>query len=128
MDKWLHAKMESLTDEFLSGLGVGWVYEAQYLAYLECYVFARFDQAHTFWIDYAEYQKAQTPEGQPPSQLAHHLDGSDLVNALRQFRRRYEGPRKANFVVPPSKKPVIEVPPDQTEMALGLFDLLGGEP
>lgn len=138
MDRWLRAKLDALVSEFNSGSGSGWVFETQYLAYLECYAAARIGHAHTFWADYQEFRKKHTPEGHPPQQLARsYPERADLMKALQKFRLKYEMPTRTPFVAPDPKKPDVSKAQNRSPVrsegegkgpSLSLFDILEEEP
>lgn len=128
MIPWLRTKLDTITKEFLDGGGFGAVFEATYLAYLECYIAARNGDFHKMWHDFRADCVKLTPEGEEPRGHYHRTEGNRqaLVDLLVAFRSRYEGPRKAK--PEPTVKAQSDAPASSTEgEGLDLFDIIGGD-
>lgn len=111
MQVWLRAKLDGLIQEFLDGSGYGGVYEAQFLAYLECLVAHEYGvpRVTAFWDEWRTVCAAKTPQGGQVQCLSNLIqDREELVRALREFQRRFTGPTKRRF-----KAPVPPAPPVQ---------------
>ena len=122
MQEWLRSKLDHITREFLAGGGYGGVFEAQYLAYLECLVASVSgpQAAPRVWDGWHEVCAQATPEGEQPCCLSNRVESrEELVKALQQFRLRFEGPRRRIFRVPTKTK--------KAPAELDLFDLLNGD-
>ena len=91
MQKWLLSKMDLITAEFLKGEGYGAVYEAQFLAYLECLLVASGKDPNILWDAY----RAEAKDGCKPRCFAHRLTNrQDLVDALQGLQRKFAVPRR----------------------------------
>ena len=125
MRQWLTSKLEHITKEFLEGGGYGEVYEAQFIAYLDC----RESHLPDFWERFKTACDARTPEGQEPRCFAFYIeDRQELVDALAEFARQFDGPRATRVVV---EEPVRAQPEpaasSTSEPEMTLFDLLSEE-
>lgn len=106
MQNWLRTKFDHITAEFLAGGGTGAVFEATYLAYLECLVahWGGTDQAARVWIEWGEVCTKATPSGEPVRCMSNRVtDREELVKSLHQFRRRFEGPTHRAIRLPAPK-------------------------
>jgi hypothetical protein len=113
MQTWLLDKLDHITEEFLGGGGFGTVFEAQYLAYLECLLTARGHPAD-IWTRLREMRQKSTPPGEPVRSLSYVIeDRQELVDALLAFRAQFEGPSRAKL---PSTRGIEAV-----------LDFLGGD-
>jgi hypothetical protein len=128
MRAWLDSKLDAITKEFLDGGGYGAVFEAQYIAYLECQEFQSGGPAAAalVWSLFTEVcTEAVTGDEKPTSFSSRITDRQDLVDALKKFRGRFAGPRKSRFVPPaPDQSDDLVRSEDEGEEPLGLFDLL----
>jgi len=132
MQGWLRSKLDHITAEFLGGGGYGAVYEAQFLAYLECLLVvfhqdvAPGNQSANFWEQFKEACVAATPEGKTPRNFTFYIeDRQELVDALRAFQKRFDLPSPSKFI-----SPAAQNEPEASsggEEAMDLFDLLGGD-
>ena len=123
MQNWLRRKLDHITQEFLAGEGYGGVFEAQYLAYLECLVAHWQGVLATpgVWVAWHEVCAKATPKGEKVTCLSNRIaDRAELVRALNQFRRRYTGPTR-RFRAQPA--PEVR----STEEGIDLFDLISGD-
>lgn len=114
---WLQAKLDAITSEFLSGGGHGAVYEAQFLAYLDCLLVARGAPSSEMWAAYREACRQATPEGVGPRCFALNLPHrKTLVEALQAFQEA----RLSGGADP-------ETPPGDLTGLLDFFDGQGSE-
>lgn len=116
MQAWLISKMDHITQEFLAGGGYPWAYEAQFIAYLECWVVIRRGEeaAASLWADFHKL----CLETDPPTSLGgRNVTRKEMVAALRQLQRRFEGPQPKSFKIPP---------PAKAAQPLSLSDFLSG--
>jgi len=128
MQTWLREKIDHITTEFLAGGGHGAVYEAQFLAYLECGIKASKGNPTRIWTEFTALCVEAAAEGEPPRSYSCRItDRQELVDALRTFQRRFETPRKARFAAPSPPAQTEPVTSSSEGEALGLFDLLTGE-
>ncbi len=126
MISWLRDKLDQITGEFLGGGGYGTVFEAQFLAYLECYVAARGGDPTTVWSKLRQRQQ-EIPEGEEVRSFSHTItDRQELVDVLQTFRRQFEGPRKSNYS-PTAARAQPESVARSREGMEAILDLLGGE-
>lgn len=122
MQTWLLTKLDHLTQAFLAGGGYGGVFEAQYLAYLECLVAATrgLAAAESMWADWYDVCAKAAPEGEKATCLSNRVpDREELVAALQQFQRRFDGPTRRVLRVPK--------PRSRTGEEVNIFDLLNGD-
>lgn len=127
MQVWLRGKLDHITQEFLEGCGTGAVFEAQYLAYLECAVADRqgSEVAGRVWDEWTEVCSRATPDGEPVRCLSSRvLDREELVAALRRFQGRFDGPVQRVRV--PRDRAKTPKRSSQDE-GIDLFALLAGE-
>jgi hypothetical protein len=129
------SRIEDLTEQYLKGEGFGEIYECCVLTYLEVSVAARGFDPDKMWDGWLAILQERTGNVAP---LARHLGDSpegraELVEALKQFRRRFALPRTRppGFSLPDSQVDVVESvepqPPEDTGEPLDLFDFLNGD-
>jgi hypothetical protein len=122
MQVWLRSKLDHITQEFLDGGGYGGVYEAQFLAYLECLVahWHGTPRVDSFWPEWRKVCAKATPEGKKVQALSNWLqDRKELVKALRDFQSQFDGPTPKRFR-PPKQAQAADVPRSEPD----LMDLL----
>lgn len=95
MQNWCNEKLESLTQEFLTGHGHPLVFEAQYLAYLEV------REVHWHGPDGGQKVWSRFRENGPFGPQS--TDRKELVEALRKFKRQFDGPRKVPVAISPQQ-------------------------
>lgn len=128
MHVWLRDKLQNVTKEFLDGASFGTVFEAVYLAYLECLVahWRGVPAAREVWEGWHKVCEERTPPGEKVSCLSTWVtDRQELVDALQAYQRRFEGPTPRRFKLPKEAQPEPEKRSDDGEF--GLLDLLTGE-
>jgi len=117
---WLLKKLDYMEQGYLKHGGSPQVFEAQYLAYLECYVSATKGDPNKVWTLLREIRAQETPEGENVRGYSHTLTGTKLVKALSSLRHRLGGP---------SRKGTLQgaqlPPPVRSEEVMDLFDWLG---
>lgn len=133
MQTWLRSKLDCITREFLDGGGYGAIFEVSYLSYLECMVATRRGaaQASKVWPEWGEVCTKATPEGEKVQCLSNRVtDREELVKALQEFQRRFEGPSRRAFKKPP-KQEAQPQPPTRSgggeAKEFDLFDFLSGD-
>jgi hypothetical protein len=117
MEDWLQSKLDQITREFLAGDGTGLLFEAQYLAYLECLLMYAHGtpQAEHLWVSWQACCAQNTPSGMKVRCLSHHvMDRPKLAQHLDQIRRQSQGPKALN------------IPCAILDERMDLFDLLSG--
>lgn len=122
MQTWLLAKLDHITQEFLAGGGYGGVFEAQYLAYLECLVAVTRGSAaaESLWADWYDVCAKAAPEGEKATCLSNRVtDRAELVTALQECQRRFDSPTRRTLRTPKAKTNATE--------AVDIFDLLNGD-
>jgi hypothetical protein len=127
MPDWFRNKLDHITKEFLDGGGYGAVFEASFIAYLECLLVHRGGQPVDIWGLWTGVCKEATPEDEPVQCLSNRVpDREELVKALQNFRGRFDGPTRHSLVV--TSEAQLDPLPRSTETGgLDLFDLLTGD-
>lgn len=119
MTKWLIEKLKLLTQEFQAGHGPSEVFEAFYLAYLECLQVAEGRDASRVWSQWTLWCQEQAGEGEPVQPMNRMTDRQGLITALTTFQRHLCPPVQARIraPVPPETSPVDDL--------LDMFEVLG---
>jgi len=104
MRAWLQERLNYLEQGYLLRGGSAHAYEAQYLTYLECYVFATHGDPSKVLTVLHETRAPETPDGEPIRGFSSQLTGLPLVEALRNLRRRFEGPSPKVMILPRNQK------------------------
>lgn len=124
MQDWLRTKLDGLVEAYLSQEVWSVGFEIQFLAYLDAFAHAR-GTGEGFWQIYAQLQKEHTREGDKPKALAFLIhDKKKLVQALTQFRQKFEGPRKIVMKTPKTPQESKERAPHPDPSALSIFEIL----
>jgi len=126
--RWLRDKLDHIAKEFLGGGGYGAVFEAQFLAYLECLVVVRRGDPAEVWTRFREECEAAAPEGEEPVCHSNRIsDRQELADTLRAFWQSFDPEVPAQEDPAPGAQEEPEAGSTTEQEPLGLFDLLGDE-
>lgn len=118
MQTWLQSKLDHITQEFLAGDGYGAVFEASFLAYLECLVACQqgASKAGRVWSEWADICAQDAPKDEKVQCLSNRVtDRKALVDRLQGFQICLDGSGPAPDGAPVNP-PAIETEGDLFEL------------